>query len=443
MAFINGFGQNVGFGGNAGSAGSLGGFTGSAGSAGSSIGFSGSLSQVPFQSFNPQQMAQFQSLLVGVLGAMAQLFQGFSAFGGGQLGGGLPGGLPGGGFPGGGFPGGFPGGGFPIGGGGFPGGFPIGGGGFPFQPQPFPFPQPTFPQPQPQPGGQQRIGPEIPVDFNYSNLNPQQRTQTTGLDDRGRAALHLWGIQTGASGKNDGGVYFNVLNNPEQFKPAEVALVKELYNKEMQMYGGVTGKLLDQQFFGVYQNMTGKDISQRYGNRPITFAQGPVNMDNRVTGQNGLSQFDNAVIRLWGHDRLDNGTNDGSILAYSLRSNNSFDAGLNPNDMKALLAADVADGRRDGSSLETSFLDSLDRIYLGGPGANQQSTLGRAGLQAGQVNNIVSNYLKNSPPGSFGIPPGVDITNVQNIGRCPVLGQSVGQAGTAGAAFGAGQGRPF
>src|SRR6185295_695227 len=100
----------------------------------------------------------------------------------------------------------------------------------------------------------------------------QERTQMSGMDDRQRAILHLWGIQMGSSGQQDGGVFFNVLQHPEQFKLAEVEVVRELAAQEQAQFGGFTGKLLDQAFFGVYRDLTGKDISARYGNSPIRFA---------------------------------------------------------------------------------------------------------------------------------------------------------------------------
>lgn len=241
------------------------------------------------------------------------------------------------------------------------------------------------------------------------------------MNDSQRAALHVWGIQAGSAGKNNGGVYFNVLNNPEQFKPEEVALVRRLYAEEMATYGGITGKALDREFFNLYKDMTGKDISARYANRPIEFATGPVNLDNRTTGNNGLSQFDNAVIRFWGHDRLDNGQNDGSIVQFSLNSQGrTMDSDIVANqrgNVEALLASDAADdGVRNGSALENSFIDSLDRIYLGGPGANVQQTMARAGIDSVSVGSIVD-QIRNQP--IPGIPPGIDITNMANIGKCP------------------------
>ncbi|MCA9790780.1 MAG: hypothetical protein KC910_03265, partial [Candidatus Eremiobacteraeota bacterium] len=93
-----------------------------------------------------------------------------------------------------------------------------------------------------------------------------------------------------------------------------------------------------------------------------------------------------------------------------------------------LLAADVADnGQRDGSALESAFVDSLDMIYLNGPGGSQQNTLARAGINSGQVDGVLQQLANN--PNIPGIPPGVDITNMANIGRCPVLGGMVTQQG--------------
>lgn len=306
--------------------------------------------------------------------------------------------------------------------------------------------QPTFPGGPGTPGNPVSTGPGFNKNFDWQSLDPttQQgrdaRGQTSGLNDTGRAVLHLWGIQVTSAGKNNGGIYFNVLNNPENFKPAEVELVRNLYNQEMAMFGGVTGKLLDQQFFGLYKDMTGKDISGRYGNRPLEFAQGPVNMENRLTGNNGLSDMDNTVIRMWGHDTLDNGAMDGSITEFTLTSQFALDkldgssGSLDKRNVEALLAADLADGVRDGNSMESAFIDSLDRIYFGGPGASTQGVLQRAGLNQAGAQNIIAQWAQNPPPG---IPPGVDITNIKNIGKCPVLGQSVAgvQPGLGGVGF--------
>ena len=379
------------------------------------------------QGVNPQQL---QMLLKSLMGAIQQLASGYQGFGG------MPGGMPGG-FPGG-YPGGFPT--FPQPQ--FPGQNP-----FQFYPSPgtpqFGY-QPGYPQ-QPQqprppgspgtPGNPVATGPGFDPNMDFTKLNKTERTNVSGLNDRGRAALHLWGIQMASGGKNDGGVYFNVLNNPENFQPAEVQLVREMYNQEMAMFGGVTGRLLDQHFFGVHKQLTGEDLSARYANRPIQFAQGPVNMDNRLTGNNGLNSYENTVLRLYGHDSLDNGVQDGSVTEFTLSSQFALDktdgsrGSISRQEVQTLLAADLADGVRDGNALNTAFMDTLDKLYLGGPGASQQKTMAQAGINQTGVNDIISQWSKNPPPG---IPPGVDITNTQNIGKCPVLGPMVTQQGGAG-----------
>ena len=289
------------------------------------------------------------------------------------------------------------------------------------------------------------VGPGFDTGFDWAGISRTteagqiERTEKSGLSEKGRAALHLWGIQTSAEGKNDGGIYFNVLQNPDNFQPEEVKLVKELYSQEMALFGGVTGKLLDQHFFGVYQQMTGKDVSQRYGNSPIQYARGPVNMENRTNGQNGLNGFENTVLRLWGHDALDNGAQDGSITEFTLLSGNALDKfgqgdGFSKEATERLLATDLADGVRDGSSLESAFVDTLDKLYFGAPGASSARSMARAGVGSQDVSAILADWKENPPPG---IPEGVDISNIKNIGKCPVLGQSIGglQPGLAGVAF--------
>jgi hypothetical protein len=246
----------------------------------------------------------------------------------------------------------------------------------------------TQPGTQLPPGGVTPGQDAKPIDpnLNYQQLSTEQRNQTTGMNERERAALHLWGIQMGAAGKQDGGVLMNVLNNPEGFKPAEVALAKELAAKEQAQFGGITGKSLDQEFFGVYQKLTGKDISQRYANAPVNFAQGPVNMDNRLSGANGLNNFENSVLQLWGHSPLlSGGKIDGSILEYSMNSKNAMEVNLNKSDLQKLLDADKAsDGVVNGDSLENAMLDVMDRVYNGGQSASADKTMNDALGEASQ-----------------------------------------------------------
>jgi hypothetical protein len=263
----------------------------------------------------------------------------------------------------------------------------------------------------------------ISTGVRYQDLSNGERNAASGMDERQRAVLHLWGIQMGSAGHQDGGVVLNVLNNPEKFKPAEVALAKEIAAKEQAQYGGITGKSLDNEFFGLYENLTGKDISQRYGNAPIRYARGPVNMDNRLTGGNGLNQFENEVLQLWGHSPLYNGGKiDGSILNYALNSNNRMEVNLNPQHLEMLRDADMAsDGVFNGDSLENAMVDVLDRVYLGAPSATPQRTMNDALEEASQRRLGLLPPPKQATPsapiGTVGQPP-------RTGGSCPFLGQA-------------------
>ncbi|WP_224241256.1 hypothetical protein [Hyalangium gracile] len=264
----------------------------------------------------------------------------------------------------------------------------------------------------------------ISTGVSYQNMTTEQRNAASGMSEHQRAILHLWGIQMGSAGHQDGGVLLNVLNNPEKFKPAEVALARELAAREQALYGGITGKSLDNEFFGLYQTLTGKDISQRYGNAPIRYAQGPVNMDNRLTGGNGLSQFENEVLQLWGHSPLFTGGKiDGSIINYALNSNNRMEVNLNPEHLKMLRDADMAsDGVFNGDSLENAMVDVLDRVYLGAPSATPQRTMNDA-LEEASLRRLgllppPKQSAPSTPIGSIGMgQPG------RTGGSCPFIGQ--------------------
>lgn len=229
-------------------------------------------------------------------------------------------------------------------------------------------------------------GSPIGTNLDYKTLNTQQRNQLSAMTEDERAALHLWGIQMGSSGKQDGGVLLNVINHPEQFKPAEVALAKRLAAQDQAGYGGITGKSLDEAFFGLYQKITGKDISQRYASSPVHFATGEVNLANRQSGKNGLSQYENEVLQLWGHNPLFSGGKiDGSILEYALNSKNTLEANLDKSDLQTLLNADqTSDGVVNGDSLEKTFIATLDHVYNGGAAATQQRTMQDALAEANQ-----------------------------------------------------------
>lgn len=220
------------------------------------------------------------------------------------------------------------------------------------------------------------LGPLNPA-INYSQLNNEERTQISGLTDRERAALHLWGIQMTSDGRQDGGILENVLANPEQFQAAEVELARELVARDQAQYGGITGKSLDEEFFKVYEKVSGVDLSQRYANAPINFSDGPVDMNARLTGDNGLTSYENQVLQLWGHSPLLNqGEIDGNIIQYAMNSPNAMERNLVQSDLEGLLQADLmSDGVINGDSLENAMVDTMDRLYLGAPSASLDRTM--------------------------------------------------------------------
>lgn len=270
------------------------------------------------------------------------------------------------------------------------------------------------------------VGETIPTELDYRDLDIEERRDISGLSDRERAVLHLWGIQMTSEGAQDGGVLLNVEDHPEQFQAAEVELARELRERDLATHGGVTGKSLDEAFFALYEDMTGEDIQDRYADAPIRFADGPIDMSRRLTGDNGLTGFENQVLQLWGHAPLFNqGQIDGNIVDYALNSEHALEANLVRSDLEALRTADLAsDGVLNGDSLENAFVDTLDRLYLGGPGASAEKTLSDAFEEAGQRRD--------------GLPPladdgAVDETNSvspprpgQGGGHCPFLAGSGG-----------------
>jgi hypothetical protein len=108
-------------------------------------------------------------------------------------------------------------------------------------------------------------------------------------------------------------------------------------------------------------------------------------MANRQTGANGMTQFENEVMQLWGHSPLISGGKiDGSILEYSMNSQNAMEVNLNKSDLQKLLDADKAsDGVINGDSLENAMVDVMDRAYGVGGGASADKTMNDA-LAEGQ-----------------------------------------------------------
>ncbi|MEO1227871.1 MAG: hypothetical protein AAFZ18_03125 [Myxococcota bacterium] len=268
------------------------------------------------------------------------------------------------------------------------------------------------------------IGERLDPQLDYRDLSLEERREISGMSDRERAILHLWGIQMTSEGEQDGGVLLNVAEDPGQFQAAEVELARELRARDEALYGGVTGKSLDEAFFGLYEDMTGEDISARYGQAPIRFAEGPIDMSRRLTGENGLNAFENQVLQLWGHAPLFNGGQiDGNIVDYALESDHALEANLDRRDLETLRAADLAsDGVVNGDALEGAFLDTLDRLYLGGPGASAERTMADALHEAAQRRDGLA------PPGSS---RGDEVERVSERrptsggGHCPFLAGGV------------------
>jgi hypothetical protein len=268
------------------------------------------------------------------------------------------------------------------------------------------------------------LGP-IP-DVDYRDLNLEQRRELSGLSDRERAILHLWGIQMASEGSNDGGVLLNVENNPNGFTEAEQQLAQELLAQERAANGGqVSGQSLDQEFFELYEKISGVDVSDRYANAPIRFADGPVDMENRLTGDNGLNSFENQVLQLWGHSPLFNdGVIDGNIMQYALDNPDSrLEVGLRDEDLQGLLEADrTDDGVVNGTSLENAFIDTLDRLYYdGAPEASLGRTMNDA-MEEAAARRAGADF---PPPREglgeiTGVPEGHG--NSGNIGNCPFFG---------------------
>lgn len=212
------------------------------------------------------------------------------------------------------------------------------------------------------------------IDFNV--LSATQRDQL-GMTPRERAILHLWGRQVISAGRQDGGIYTNVLGEDgtgaNWANKAEVELVKELRAAEKQQFGADTGIFLDQLYFNLVKEKTGVDMSTRYANRPIHFSSGSISIIediNLLQQRTGLTEFEQGVLRLFGHDPLINGRFDGSVLDYTINNNNALDGSRNssgnPIDkvVRQLLNEDIQDdGQRNGSSLMRQVTTILDRLY--------------------------------------------------------------------------------
>jgi len=87
--------------------------------------------------------------------------------------------------------------------------------------------------------------------------------------------------------------------------------------------------------------------------------------------------------------------------------------------LKALAASDLArDGVLNGDTLAGAFHQVLDQAYLGGRQGSSREVLASVGLNETTQTGFLDKLKDLKFPG---IPPGVDITNIQNIGRCPMF----------------------
>lgn len=317
--------------------------------------------------------------------------------------------------------------------------------------------------------------PDIDRNIAFQTLSKEQRSQI-GLSDRDRAIIHLWGRQVISRGFQDGGIYFNVLQTePNRFTPAEKDLIQQLATQEQAEFGGITGKALDREFFALMQRMNPEvtpDVS-KWLNAPARASLGPVNIVsdlNTLQQQTGLSEFDQAVLRLWGHEPLFNGGKiDGSILAYTIGNPNALDNSANPSNKgqnvtvdgvaQALLNADFAsDGVRNGDSLRFAFGRVLDHIYLGAADptvdtiqANAQQKAAQNGRSLQQISQDVQQGMTQALADAASMVKDHPIIAAASIGGvaaataiCPFLGGlAIGGAGiAAGQAFMNGQTNP-
>lgn len=316
-----------------------------------------------------------------------------------------------------------------------------------------PFPTPIYPTPNPTPTPSP--GPTKPEDLttlNYRNLSRTERENLTGLTDREIAIFHLWGRQMSTVGQQNGAIYNSVLDavkngkaaDGSEFTAEERKLVQELSAKEKQQFGGFTGRILDEEFFKVFQKITGADISQRFANRPVHFAgeqralfpagSGELDSDSwtkALSQQSGLSDFEESVIRFWGHDPLfSQGKITGQVLPMTLVNPNSLDKGsANQTNARELLKADLADdGVNNGSSLAGAFNSMLDKLYFGTGGTSIQQVQRTAQTQALQRGRSMQQIQRDV---TFGVQNAID--SFKAMAKDHPIIMTAGAMGIAGA----------
>jgi hypothetical protein len=122
------------------------------------------------------------------------------------------------------------------------------------------------------------------------------------------------------------------------------------------------------------------------GNQRALFPQGAGSVDsdqwiNAISSQSGLNNFEQSVLRMWGHDPLfSDGKITGRVFAMTLVNPNSLDKGnINKQNAESLLKADmVDDGQNNGSVFVSSFSDVLMKLYFGAEGTNANKVQNQA-----------------------------------------------------------------
>ncbi len=300
-----------------------------------------------------------------------------------------------------------------------------------------------------------------PIDRNIDiqTLSTEERT-AAGLNDRDRAVLHLYGraIISKAPEESVGNVYQNIIDeNGEGIAgtEAEQILIREMRARDQAMFGMDTGYALEEEFFTLHQRLTGEDLSTRYANRDVRAATGPLDIVNDIEtleARNGLSKYEQGVLRLYGHEPLLNGGSiDGSSLAYTIGNANALDSneksGNNGVDdvARSLLEADIAsDGVINGDSLNRGFVDVMDKIYGVGEGTNAQTVKSQAldlarslGRSAEQISKDVAQGVDDAISTAVQMFSEHPIETVAGVGGmaaaiavCPFLG-GLGASGVA------------
>lgn len=156
-----------------------------------------------------------------------------------------------------------------------------------------------------------------------------------------RAALRLWATQMGVQGHQDGSVYARVAESPRWFTQQERDLAGQLASREVEHYGGVNGRLLNERFSEAIERATGQGLESQVWDAPVRYAQGPLGFDR---SQSGLDAFQQGQLRLLSNDPLMNrGVVDGRPMNADLTRPDGLDGALNKREVLSLLTTGVQD----------------------------------------------------------------------------------------------------